>query len=71
MAVALILPNLMKCQYSMSEQDDGLVMQNVQLVIIVKKVALNQDHARKEHMVSNQKPYKVHMAGLHLVTQFL
>ena len=71
MVVALTLPNPMKYQYLMNEQDDGLEMRNVPLDIIVQKVAQNQDHAPKEHMVSNQKPFKVLMAGHHQVIQFL
>lgn len=71
MVVVLILLSPMKFPCLMSEQDDGPEMQNVPLVIIVQKVALNQDHVRKEHMVSNQKPFKVLMAGHHLVIPFL
>ena len=71
MVAALVLLSLMKFPCLMSEQDDGPEMQNVPLVIIVQKVAQNQDHAQKEHMVSNQKLSKVLMAGHHQVIQFL
>ena len=70
MAVAPILPNPTKSQFSMNGPEDGLEMQNVPLDITVKQVALNQDHVQKEHMVFNLKLFKVHMAGHHQVMQF-
>ena len=70
MAVAPILPNPTKSQFSMSGLEDGPEMQNVQLDITVKPVARNLGHVQKEHMVFNLKLCKVHMAGHHQVMQF-
>ena len=66
-AVALTPPNPTKSLFSTSELDDGREMQNVQLDIIVKQEALNRDHVRREHMVSNQKPCRVRMDGHHQI----
>ena len=70
MVEAPILPNRTKFLFSMSGLEDGPEMQNVQLDITVKQVALNRDLVQKEPMVFNLKLCKVHMAGHHQVMQF-